>query len=403
MFLFQNVFGALEQLWANKIRSLLTVLGIIIAVSSTIIVVAVVQGFSGYVTKFFESLGTNSIWVFPEPPPRIMMTNRPRAEMVEADLEEVERTCSAVSRLAPLVMRKSPVKLGNTTINTDVIGTNNDFQYVRNRFVEIGRFFGPVEIDSKRPVCLIGRDVMKKLEVDESILGQYLTIEQFRFKVIGIMEYKGSFMGDSQDDYILVPYSTALQLHPENRRFMAFMCQAETPEQVSEATAQMVNTLRRRHKLTADQPNDFRIGTQDEVLKTFGRISTAATMILAGIVGISLLVGGIGIMNVMLVSVTERTREIGLRKAVGARRRDILAQFLTEAVVLSLAGGLIGVVIGYSVTYLASLHPSMVDVSVPFWAVLLGAGFSACVGVVFGLLPAMKAAILQPIDALRHE
>jgi putative ABC transport system permease protein len=224
-----------------------------------------------------------------------------------------------------------------------------------------------------------------------------------QFQVIGILEKKGSFLGESQDDILLIPYTTALELFPEARRSMAFMVQAESPTQVPEAKAQIINTLRRRHRLGPNQPNDFRIQSQDEILEEFNKISSIATGVLMGIVGISLLVGGIGIMNVMLVSVTERTREIGLRKAVGARRRDILAQFLTEAVVLSTVGGLIGIGLGYGLTYLAGLHPAMVDVTVPFWAVLLGVGFSVGVGVVFGLLPAFKAAILQPIDALRYE
>jgi putative ABC transport system permease protein len=403
MLLFQNLISAVEQLWANKVRSLLTVLGIIIAVSSTIVVVAVVQGFSGYITNFLQGLGTNSMWVFPEPPPRMMLSSRPRAEMTQQDLDEVERTCTAIARMAPLVIRSVQVKHQLVTVTTNLTGTTPEYQQIRNSFVEHGRFWGPVEADNRKAVCVLGRDVLNKLEVDEGIVGQYVTIDSTRCKVIGIMERKGSFFGDSQDNFVLLPHTTALQMFPENRNLLAFNCQAMSPEHVQEARAQIVNALRRKHNLKVDQPNDFIIRSQDEILKEFGKISMAGTSILVGIVGISLLVGGIGIMNVMLVSVTERTREIGLRKAVGARRRDIMLQFLTEAVVLSLLGGFIGIVFGYAVTYFASLHPSMVNVAVPFWAVMLGVGFSAGVGVVFGLLPALKAAILQPIDALRHE
>jgi len=403
MLLFQNLFSAFEQLWANKVRSVLTVLGIIIAVTSTIVVVAVVQGFSGYITNFLQGLGTNSMWVFPEPPPRMMLTSRPRAEMTQPDLDEVERTCTAIARMAPLVIRNVQVKHNMITVTTNLTGTTPEYQHIRNSFVDVGRFWGPVEADNRRAVCVLGRDVVNKLEVNDGIVGRYVMIDSTRVKVIGIMERKGSFFGDSQDNFILMPHTTALQIFPESRNFLAFNCSALSPEHVAEARAQIVNTLRRKHGLTVDQPNDFIIRSQDEILKEFGKISTAGTSILVGIVGISLLVGGIGIMNVMLVSVTERTREIGLRKAVGARRRDIMLQFLTEAVVLSLVGGFIGIIFGYLVTYLASLHPSMVNVAVPFWAVMLGVGFSAGVGVVFGLLPALKAAILQPIDALRHE
>ena len=210
-------------------------------------------------------------------------------------------------------------------------------------------------------------------------------------------------MGENQDDLVLIPFTTGLKLFPEARRFVVFMAQAKTPLQVPEAKAQIINTLRHRHGLSAVQPNDFNIRTQDEVLRQFNRMSLVATAVLSGIVGISLLVGGVGIMNVMLVSVTERTREVGLRKAVGARRRDIMAQFLTEAALLSSFGGGIGIAIGYAACYLASMHPKMVNVTIPWWAVGLGFGFSAAVGIVFGIVPAFKAAILHPIDALRHE
>ena len=192
-------------------------------------------------------------------------------------------------------------------------------------------------------------------------------------------------------------------MYPSQRRKLAFVAMANSEDQVPEARAQITNLLRRRHGLEAHQPNDFSIRTQDEILEAFNAISLAATAMLAGIVGISLLVSGIGIMNMMLVSVTERTREIGLRKAVGAGRRDILAQFLAEAVTLSIIGGGIGVALGFCLCALASQHPKMVDVVVPWWAVALGFGISAGTGTVFGLLPAVKAALLNPIDALRHE
>jgi putative ABC transport system permease protein len=202
---------------------------------------------------------------------------------------------------------------------------------------------------------------------------------------------------------VLVPYTIAVTMYPQTRRKLAFTAQATSELAVPEARSQIINLLRRRHGLTAYQPNDFNVRTQDEILEAFNNMSLVATVVLSGIVGISLLVGGIGIMNVMLVSVTERTREIGLRKAVGARRRDILLQFLTEAVSLSLVGGGLGIGLGYALSALASLHPQMVDIAVPWWAVLLGFGISAGTGVAFGLLPAIKAALLNPIDALRHE
>lgn len=403
MLIWQNLASALEQLWANKLRSLLTVLGIIIAVTSTIVVVAIVQGFSGYISDFLQGMGTNAMWVFPTRPPGYEVASRVRAEMHMKDIEEIQRTATEVDRVAPLVIRSVNIKRGDDDVTLEMIGTSADFQQIRNFFVDYGRCFGPVEIEGYRNVCVLGRDVLSKLQLDEGIVGNYLTINRQRFQVIGLLERKGSSLGKSSDEIILIPYTTMLKMFPEAKRYVAFMAQATTPDAVPEAKAQITNTLRRLHRLTEAQPNDFTVFTQDEVLRGFNKISIVASSVLIGIVGVSLLVGGIGIMNVMLVSVTERTREIGLRKAVGARRRDILAQFLTEAIVLSVMGGLVGIVLGYGATYVASQHPSMVDVEVPYWAALLGVGFSIVVGVIFGLLPAFKAAILQPIDALRYE
>jgi putative ABC transport system permease protein len=402
MLLLQNLLTALEQVWANKLRSVLTVLGVIIAVTSTIVVVAVVQGFSGYITDFLQGIGTNAIWVFPERPMRYD-TAPLRAEMTLADIEEVDRSAPAVRKVSPMVIRQVKVTYMDREADVELQGVSEDFQDIRKFYAEKGRCFGPLETENRRQVCVLGRETLRKLKGDDGVIGGHVTVEGKRFRVIGILEKKGSFFGNSQDNIILVPYTTALDMYPDAERQLGFMAQAESAQHVPEAKAQIIDVLRRRHRLSPDQPNDFRVQTQDEFLKEFNKVSLVATSVLTGIVGVSLLVGGIGIMNVMLVSVTERTREIGLRKALGARRRDILAQFLTEAVVLSTTGGLIGIGLGYAITYVASLHPDMVDIAVPFWAVLLGVGFSVGVGVVFGLLPAFKAAILQPIDALRYE
>ncbi len=210
-------------------------------------------------------------------------------------------------------------------------------------------------------------------------------------------------MGDNQDEQIVIPWTTGLKMYPENRKYLSFYVEAMSEDRIPEAESQLVRILRQRHGLKAGDTNDFGLFKQDQVLEEFHQVRTIATSVLAGIVSISLLVGGIGIMNVMLVSVTERTREIGLRKSVGAHRRDILIQFLTEAVVLATVGGAIGIAIGYAIINVVSLHPNMVECHVPAWSVALALGFSAGVGIFFGLVPAFKAAIIHPIDALRHE
>jgi putative ABC transport system permease protein len=399
-----NVQNAVEQLWSHKMRSLLTVLGVVIAVTSTITVVGVVQGFTAYVSEFLQGLGTNAMWVWPERPPGEAGKRLGRVELDERDLAALERNCPAIGRVSPLIRRTSArVRFGRDEVTVPLEGTSAEYHAIRNFPVDVGRPFDLMDVERAHHVCVVGREVLRKLNLDEGLVGHKLMIDKLPFRVVGVLAEKGSFFGDSQDNLVLIPYPMALKMFPETRRSLAVTAQAVSEKAVPEARAQIVNLLRRRHALAAYQPNDFRVTTQDEILEAFNSMSLVATAVLGGIVGISLLVGGIGIMNVMLVSVTERTREIGLRKAVGARRRDILLQFLTEAVTLSVVGGGLGIALGYAFCALASLHPQMVDVVVPWWAVALGFGISAGTGVVFGLVPAMKAALLNPIDALRHE
>jgi putative ABC transport system permease protein len=399
-----NVQNALEQLWSHRLRSMLTVLGVIIAVTSTITVVGVIQGFTAYVSNFLQGLGTNAMWVWPERPPGEAGKRLGRVELDERDLAAIERGCPALARISPLIRRPSvKFRSGRDEITLPVEGVAPEYHAIRNFPVDLGRPFAVVDMEQAHHVCVVGREVLRKLNLDEGAVGQTVFIDNLRFRVVGILAEKGSFFGDSLDNLVLIPYTIALKMYPTSRHFLALSAQAVSERAVPEARAQIVNLLRRRHGLSAYQPNDFQIRTQDEILETFNSMSLVATAVLTGIVGISLLVGGIGIMNVMLVSVTERTREIGLRKAVGARRRDILMQFLTEAVCLSAVGGGLGIALGYALCALASLHPKMVDVVVPWWAVALGFGISAGTGVIFGLVPAVKAALLNPIDALRHE
>lgn len=401
MLVIQNLITAIEQLMANKLRSLLTVLGVIIAVTSTVVVVSVIDGFSGYVTTFLQGLGTNVMWVIPQR--SIHDRNSLPAELGIDEIREIAETCDAVEMVAPFTEKQLVVRLADRETTVAVTGTTSEYLAIRNFQVDIGHCFGPVDGQARRSVCVLGRDVVDRLGASESIVDQYVTIDNQRYRVVGLLERKGSFLGESFDAVVLIPHTTFLKRYPVHGRFLAFLAQATSPELVAEAKAQIIDVLRRRHRLGPERANDFDIRAQDEMLQEFHRMRWIGASVLVGIVGISLLVGGIGIMNVMLVSVTERTREIGLRKAVGARRRDILVQFLVEAVVLSVAGGTLGILIGYGIMYLVSLYPDMVDMAVPLWAATLGVGFSVVVGVVFGLLPAIKAAIIPPIEALRYE
>ena len=399
-----NVLTAFVQIWANKIRSLLTVLGIIIAVTSIITVVSFVQGFGNYVTDFLRGLGTNLVVVYPE------FNRNPRGEVIgraEMDMEDiraVDAQANALRRSAPRIVTRATLEYGRQQLDgVQVVCTSETFQAIRNFYTDAGRFFSAVDVESAAHVCVLGRELLRKLECDESVVGDHVHIDGQRFQVIGLLEAKGSFMGDNQDELAIIPWSTGVKMYPNARDYMAFYAEAVDEEKVAQAEGQVSRILRQRHGIRPGERNDFGIFKQDQVLREFRQIRLIATSVLSGIVSISLLVGGIGIMNVMLVSVTERTREIGLRKSVGARRRDILLQFLTEAVVLSTVGGVIGIVLGYAVGYVATLHPRMVEVQVPLWSVALALGFSAGVGIFFGIVPAFKAAIVHPIDALRHE
>ncbi len=401
----QNVLTAFVQIGANTGRSLLTTLGIIIAVTSTITVVAVVQGFGSFMTNKVRGYGTQFMVVRPWVPAEHRRHGMGRVTLDMPDVRAVREECSEVHRITPFVYTHDAVVTygPETTEGIPVRGVNEYYQTIRSFFVDAGRFFGPVDVDNAENVVVLGRTLLKLLQCDDSIVGDHIYIDGSRFLVVGLLASKGAIMGDDQDKTIMIPYTTALNLYPNLRTQVLFLAEARDEDHIHEAYAQITRVLRRRHGLRHGQPDDFRIDRQDQMLSQFETITNAASGILGGIVSISLLVGGIGIMNMMLVSVTERTREIGLRKSVGARRRDILQQFLTEAVVLCTLGGAIGVVLGYAITHVASLHPKMVDVSVPWWSVVLALGTSAGTGILFGIIPAFKAALLHPIDALRHE
>ncbi len=400
----QNVLTAFVQIWANKGRSVLTTLGIVIAVTSIITVVSLVDGFGQYLTKMLRGYGTQYMIVNPYVPPAMRGRGMRRVTLNIRDIEAVRTECTDLRRITPFVFAQAEVAYASETAeDIPIRGVTEHYQTIRNFFVDAGRFFGPVDVDNGAYVCVLGRSLLQLLECDESIIGDYVQIGDARFLVLGLLQSKGSVFGDDQDKTVMIPYTTSLKLWPERRDQVPFLAEAIDEDHIGSAEAQINRVLRERHTIQAGQPDDFRIDRQDQELKQFDKVRNIATGVLAGIVSISLLVGGIGIMNVMLVSVTERTREIGLRKSVGGRRRDILTQFLTEAVVLCTFGGAIGVGFGYVLTNLAALHPQMVEVQVSSWSVVLGIGFSAGTGVVFGLVPAFKAAILHPIDALRHE
>ena len=293
---------------------------------------------------------------------------------------------------------------GQSTFS-QVTAVTDAYQDAQQTFPAIGRFIRDSDNVSRRRVCVIGPKVIEKLKLPDNPIGKFIEIGGEWFKVIGVTEEKGESFGFSKDDFVLIPFSVGQSISGNNvKQNITITFTVNDIEQIEAVQGRLNSLLRQMHKLKPGELNDFKVQSSQEMLESFDNIITMMTLVLGGIVSISLLVGGIGIMNIMLVSVTERTREIGICKALGARKRHILMQFLIEATTLSILGGLIGLVLGYRLGFgAAKMIPNFPDAVVPWWAVLMSFGFSSLVGILFGIMPAAKAANLNPIDALRYE
>ncbi|MGE0711790.1 MAG: ABC transporter permease [Planctomycetota bacterium] len=408
--LLENLKIALAELKASPFRSALTTLGIVIAVAAVIAVVSIVQGASQFMVSQFESLGANSIWVWPQRPPGVEGRKLGRIELTYEDALAVAERCNAVKTVAPFIDRGSQVvSFEGEETTTHLRCTSPEYQVTNNVFTDLGRFFTPTEVANAARVCVVGDEVLKKLNTTRKrLLGRKLRVRGQPLKVVGFLEPKGAFFGNSQDDILLMPITTGIRVFGAwARRRVVFAAQARDAERTQPAVDQIRWLLRLRHHRKRGEGDDFQVMTQDQFLKNFQQVSLMITGLLIGIVSVALIVGGIGIMNIMLVSVTERTREIGIRKALGAKNRDILAQFLIEAVALGALGGLAGIACGYLAGAFAreviSIWVNFPPIHVPGWAIGIALGFSGTVGLISGLYPAWKAARLNPIEALRHE
>ena len=404
MFL-ENLRIALGAIWTNAMRSALTTLGIVIGVAAVIAVVSIVQGFQAMVSSELDSLGTTYIQVFPRQSFSIPgLASRP-VRLTWEDGQEIQRLVRGVDRITPLIFANEEVKYRDRQHRTMVLGVDSEWPAVNNTGVDRGRFFTHLDLERRSKVAVVGIDILDELRIPEAI-GQEIYVGTTAMTIIGIMESKGESLGRDTDDAVLIPYASALNIFGrEVGDRVQLQLLAKSQDMVSPVRDGIERVLRQRHHIGKDDQDDFRVVVQDEMRKVYSRVLGGITAMVGSIVGIALLVGGIGIMNIMLVSVTERTREIGLRKAVGARRQDILIQFLIEAVALSSLGGLVGIGLGYSAGLVASkLAPEGFPTAhVPLWAVGIAFGFCALVGVVFGIYPAGKAASLDPIEALRYE
>jgi putative ABC transport system permease protein len=403
---------ALRALGRNKMRTALTMLGMIIGVSAVITLVALGAGATRKVTASISALGTNLITVMPESP-RLRFGGLTGGGTTSGMLTEEDALAIArhlretVVAVAPVARGGVMVKLGNRSAETTMIGTTQDYRQVNNAPVSLGRFLSEADVNGRLKVAVLGTSVVEQLLGDAKAdpVGLHVQVNRVSFRVVGVLKTKGSgSFGQDQDDTVIVPVSTALR-RVLNRDFLnSINVEAASKESMDLAVEQMSRLLRQRHRLRPPFPDsdDFEVRSQTGLLEAFQTAVGTMTSLLAGIAVVSLVVGGIGIMNIMLVSVTERTREIGIRRAIGARRRDILLQFLVESIILSVMGGILGVLSGIGSSFLIS-HMASWPTHVSTLSVLGAFSFSGAVGVFFGFYPARKASLLNPIDALRYE
>ncbi len=403
MTLWEGVLDAIENIFANPMRAFLTMLGVIIGVFSVVTLVSIGEGAKKYVTDQFAGLGTNVIIVTPGksqtsggPPMTGTSGTRP---LTGDDARALVLRCPSVQYVSPVVIGTAAIKTGNKLRDqTMIVGTTYEHQMIRNIYAEVGGFLPREEGRGEKRVCVLGRNVVKDLFAgDESPLGEYVRIGGTRFQVIGLMERKGYSLGFDIDGLVWIPLRAAAELFDKDDLFEVLA--RARPGRLDQAQEEIRKVLKARH----EGYEDFTITSQAQLIQSFASILNVLTYALAGIAAISLLVGGIGIMNIMLVTVGEKTREIGIRKAVGASRRDILWQFLVESMTLSGIGGAIGVTVGVGLALLVhALVPSL-PVLIRPWTIAVSLSFSMGVGLFFGVYPAKKAADLDPIEALRHE
>ncbi|MFN2499288.1 MAG: ABC transporter permease [Pyrinomonadaceae bacterium] len=402
---------AFDTLRANKLRSLLTILGVTVGVLTVIFMVSIIQGLNKAFAQQIEALGSNAIWATKFDP---SFGHQPTSEELHRkDLTLAD--AEAIRNEAPSVLSVSPIhrKIAETVRYADkqsdtpiLIGATPYYEFTQSSYVDRGRFITDTDIRERTNICVLGRDLVNALFPYEEPIDKELKISGKPFKVVGVMEPLGTFLGQSRDNQIFVPITTFNKYYPGEQPFpevvFVIIVRPKSRAYVKSAIDEMTDILRRRRHDAPGAPSTFGISSQDALLDIYNQLTGATALVLTAISFVALMIGGIGVMNIMLVSVTERTKEIGIRKAVGATRLNILSQFLIEAVVLTAFGGVIGLALGEVASLLTNKY-SPLPAFVPLWAIVVGIGISTAVGIVFGLWPAWKAARLDPIEALRWE
>jgi putative ABC transport system permease protein len=402
---FASVRVALRALRKNKLRSLLTVLGVVIGVCAVITLVNMGGGAQISIEKAISGLGTNLLIIFPGSVTKggIRTGYGTVTSLTADDADAILGECTAVQMVTPVVSSGAQVVFQNQNWGTSIFGADLDYQRIKNWPTERGEFFTLQDVKAATKVCVLGKTVAEKLFGGQNPVGHVIRVKRIPFRVLGVLAPKGqTAFGQDQDDTIVVPYTTAQKRLMGITHLTMVMASAVSLDLMTEAQEQIRNLLRHRHQIKEGQDDDFTVRNLADLTAVFSTITGVLTLLLGSIASISLIVGGIGIMNIMLVSVTERTREIGIRMSVGAKSRDILLQFLFEAVLLSLMGGFIGIVLGIGLTSSISYFTGW-PTPVSFYAILIAFIFATGVGIFFGLYPARKASRMNPIDALRYE
>ncbi|HEX8651512.1 MAG TPA: ABC transporter permease [Pyrinomonadaceae bacterium] len=401
---------ALDQLRTNKLRSSLTILGVSVGVITVIFMVSIIQGLNKAFADQIESLGSNTIFVskfdpsFGRPP---SAEERQRKEITMDDADAIRREAPSVEGVSPIHrMIASTVRYVEKQTDTPILlGVTPYYEFVHSSYVGRGRFITDIEMTDRANVCVLGVDVVRALFPFEEPLDKEIKINGNTFRVIGVMEPLGNFFGQSRDNTVFIPISTFDKYYPDippPEVIFFIIVRPKSRAFVKSALDEITDILRRRRHVPPEAPNNFGLSSQDSLLDIYNQLTGATALVLTSISFVALMIGGIGVMNIMLVSVTERTREIGIRKAVGATRGNILSQFLIEAVALTAIGGIAGLIVGEVASLLMNRY-SPLPAYVPMWAIGIGLGISAAIGIIFGLWPAWKAARLDPIESLRYE
>jgi len=400
------VRSALGSIRSHRMRSFLTMLGVIIGVASVICIVSLLQGLTQSVMKEFQGIGGNTLQIHSHTSEEDRLIGKWN-KIRPADLELVRYRVAGIRNVTPMAGINLPggVRNGSNTTGAQVVASTSWFQLANQSYPRLGRFITDSDNNSRRRVVVLGEKARTDLKLPENPLGTFIQVGGEWFKIVGVMEARGELFGQSLDNYVIIPFETGRALAgPNAEPDMAIMVTVDDLDAIADVTSRITALLRRAHNIDARKPDDFKVESSQSLTNTIQRVSGTITLVISAVVGISLLVGGVGIMNIMLVSVTERTREIGIAKALGAPRSFILMQFLIEAMVIALIGGIVGIGLGWLLGVLAAkMIANFPPPAVPWWAVVGATGFSALVGMLFGILPARRAANLAPIDALRHE